>query len=108
GLVVVAALGQAPQRTATAVGAPVHLALCLQQQAAPGTILLSAATYALVHAEVQAASGGTLDLAGSPAPMPVYALQGLVGRHAGVAGHGPWVQSPFVGRERELASCTTV
>jgi class 3 adenylate cyclase/tetratricopeptide (TPR) repeat protein len=103
GLVVVAALGQAPQRSATAVGAPVHLALCLQQQAAPGTILLSAATYALVHAEVRAAPGDTLALAGSPAPMPVYTLQGLVGRHAGVAGRGPRTQSPFVGRERELA-----
>src|SRR5262245_32518664 len=100
GLVVVAALGQAPQRTATAVGAPVHLAFGPHLHAGPGAMLLRAATYALVHAEGQAASGGTLDLAGSPAPMPVYALQGLVGRHAGVAGHGPWVQSPFVGRER--------
>jgi class 3 adenylate cyclase/tetratricopeptide (TPR) repeat protein len=103
GLVVVAALGQDPQRSATAVGAPVHLALSLQQQAAPGTILLSAATYALVHAEVRAAPGGTIDLAGSPAPMPLYTLLGLVGRHAGVAGHAPRAQSPFVGRERELA-----
>jgi class 3 adenylate cyclase/tetratricopeptide (TPR) repeat protein len=103
GLVVVAGLGQAPQQSATAVGAPVHLALRLQQQAAPGTILLSAATYALVHAEVRAAPGSTLDLAGSPAPMPVYTLQGLVGRHAGVAGRAPRAQSPFMGRERELA-----
>jgi class 3 adenylate cyclase/DNA-binding winged helix-turn-helix (wHTH) protein/tetratricopeptide (TPR) repeat protein len=103
GLVVVAELGQGPQRYATAVGAPVDLALRLQQQAAPGAILLSAATYALVHAEVRAAPGGTIDLAGSPAPMPVYTLQGLVGRHAGVAGRGSRAQSPFVGRERELA-----
>src|SRR5207247_2334717 len=47
--------------------------------------------------------GGTLDIAGSPAPMPVYTLQGLVGRYAGVAGRSPRAQSPFVGRERELA-----
>jgi DNA-binding winged helix-turn-helix (wHTH) protein/tetratricopeptide (TPR) repeat protein len=109
GLVVVAEIGQGPQRYATAVGAPVHLALCIQQQAAPGAILLSAATYALIHTEVraalctevQAALCCTLDIAGSP--MPVYTLQGLVGRHAGVAGRGPRAQSPFVGRERELA-----
>src|SRR5438552_585702 len=57
GLVVVGGLGQAPQRLATAVGAPLHVATRLQQQAAPGTILLSAATYALVHAEVRATPG---------------------------------------------------
>src|SRR5215510_1008421 len=54
GLVVVGGLGHDRQRLATAVGAPLHVATRLQQQAAPGTILLSAATYALVHAEVGA------------------------------------------------------
>lgn len=29
-------------------------------------------------------------------------MQGLLRRHAGVAGRGPRAQSPFVGREREL------
>jgi class 3 adenylate cyclase len=42
-------LGQEPQRY-TAIGEPTFLAMRLQQRAAPGTILLSAATYALVHA----------------------------------------------------------
>ena len=103
GLVVVGGLGQAPQRLATAVGAPLHIATRLQQQAAPGTILLSAATYQLVHAEVQAAPCGTLAMDGQPTPMSVYAVQGLLRRHAGVAGRGPRAVSPFVGRERELA-----
>jgi predicted ATPase len=75
----------------------------LQQQAAPGTILLSAATYALVHAEVRAAPGGTRTSDGPSPPAPLYVLQGLVGRHAGVAGRGPRVQRPFVGRTQELA-----
>ena len=35
--------------------------------------------------------------------MPVYTVQGLVGRHAGVVGRGRRDQSPFVGRARELA-----
>jgi hypothetical protein len=35
--------------------------------------------------------------------MAVYAVQGRLRRHAGVAGRGPRVLSPFVGRERELA-----
>jgi class 3 adenylate cyclase/tetratricopeptide (TPR) repeat protein len=103
GLVVVGELGQDPQRLATVVGAPLQVATRLQQQAAPGTILLSAATYALVHAEVRAAPGGTLDMDGPSPPVPLYVLQGLVGRHAGVAGRGPRVQRPFVGRTQELA-----
>jgi class 3 adenylate cyclase len=103
GLVVVGGLGQAPQRLATAVGAPLHIATRLQQQAAPGAILLSAATYHLVHAEVRAEPYGTLTLDGQPTPMAVYAVQGLLRRHAGVAGRGPWTLSPFVGRKRELA-----
>jgi DNA-binding winged helix-turn-helix (wHTH) protein len=53
GLLVVGGLGQDPQQRSTVVGAPVHLALRLQQRAAPGTILLSAATYQLVQAEVR-------------------------------------------------------
>jgi tetratricopeptide (TPR) repeat protein len=103
GLVVVGGLGQDAQRLATAVGAPVHLALRLQQQAAPGTILLSASTYRLVQAEVRAVPCGTLALDGQPSALSVYAVQGLMGRHAGVAGRGPRTGSPFVGRERERA-----
>ena len=103
GLVVVGGLGQDPQRRSTVVGAPAHLALRLQQRAAPGTILLSAATYQLVHAEVRVDPCGTLAVDGSPTPMPVYTVQGLVGRHAGVVGRGRRDHSPFVGRARELA-----
>ena len=103
GLVVVGGLGQDPQRLATAVGAPLHVATRLQQQAAPGTILLSAATYALVHAEVHAEPCGTLTLDGPSSPAPVYTVQGLLRRHAGVSGRGSRARSPFVGRERELA-----
>jgi class 3 adenylate cyclase len=103
GLVVVGGLGQDPQRLTTAVGAPLYVAARLQQRSAPGTILLSAATYHLVHAEIQAIPCGTLDTDGQPTPVSVYAVQGLLRRHAGVAGRGPRVLSPFVGRERELA-----
>ena len=103
GLVVVGGLGQDPPRLATAVGAPFHIATRLQQQAAPGMILLSAATYHLVHAEVRAAPYGTLTLDGQATPVSVYVVQGLLRRQAGVVGRGPRAQSPFVGRERELA-----
>ena len=86
--------GRSPYRSAQVTGSP---------QAAPGTILLSAATYQLVHAEVQATPCGTLAIDGQPTPVSVYAVQGLLRRHAGVAGRGPRAVSPFVGRERELA-----
>jgi class 3 adenylate cyclase/tetratricopeptide (TPR) repeat protein len=103
GLVVVGELGQDTQRLATAVGAPLHVATRLQQRAAPGTVLLSAATYHLVYAEVQVAPCGTLAMDGPPGSVSVYAVQGHLRRHAGVAGRGSRAVSPFVGRERELA-----
>jgi class 3 adenylate cyclase len=103
GLVVVGGLGQDPQRLAMAVGAPLHIATRLQQQATPGTILLSAATYHQVHAEVRAVPYGTLTLDGQPTPVSVYVVQGLLRRQAGVVGRGPRAQSSLVGRERELA-----
>jgi class 3 adenylate cyclase len=103
GQVVVGGLGVAPQQPATAVGAPLHVATRLQQEAAPGAILLSAATYPLVQAEIQATSCGTLTLDGQSTPVSVYAVQGLLRRHAGVVGRGFRAQSPFVGRERELS-----
>jgi DNA-binding winged helix-turn-helix (wHTH) protein/tetratricopeptide (TPR) repeat protein len=103
GLVVVGELGQAPQPCFTVVGDPVHMALRLQQRAASGTILLSAATYHLVHAEVRVIPCGTLAVDDYPTSLPIYTVQGLVGRHAGVAGRGRRHPSPFVGRTRELA-----
>jgi class 3 adenylate cyclase/tetratricopeptide (TPR) repeat protein len=103
GLVVVGGLGQDPQPLATPVGAPLHVATRLQQQAASGTILLSAATYALVHADVQAEPCGTLSLDGPSSPAPLYAVQGRrLRQHAGVSGRGPRAVSPFIGRKREL------
>ena len=79
------------------------MALRLQQHAAPGTICLSAATHALVQAEVESAPADAREVAGRPAPVPVYMVQGLRQRRAGVTGHGARVLSRFVGRERELA-----
>src|SRR5262249_14826795 len=82
-LVVVGALGQDAQRVPTVVGTPVQLARRLQEQAAPGTLLLSAATYHLVQAEVRVTPVETRAVNGWPTPMPVYSVQGFVGRHTG-------------------------
>src|SRR5262249_23665081 len=64
GRVVGGSLGQETQQLYTVVGEAATLAMQLQQQAAPGTILLSAATAALVQAEVHVAPGGPLALDG--------------------------------------------
>jgi tetratricopeptide (TPR) repeat protein len=103
GLVVVGEVGPAAHLQVTAVGAPTQGALQLQQLAAPGTLLVSAATYHLVQQEVRAEPCGSLALDGGQEPLPVYIVQGLVQRRAGVPQRAPWARSPFVGRQRELA-----
>jgi adenylate cyclase len=52
GPVVVGPLAHEPQRLYTAAGDILHLATRLQQRAAPDTLLVSAATYALVQDEM--------------------------------------------------------
>jgi class 3 adenylate cyclase/tetratricopeptide (TPR) repeat protein len=103
GPVVVGSLASAPQRLYTAMGDTLHQASRLQRLALPGTILLSAATHRLVQAEVRAeiADVSTLDVQGVPGP--VYTVQELTQRRAGVSGQGTRHRSRFVGRERELA-----
>jgi class 3 adenylate cyclase/tetratricopeptide (TPR) repeat protein len=103
GQVVVGPLPQLPHSCYIAEGPTVHLATLLQQRAAPGTILISAATRQRLLENVQAATAGTITVPGISIPIPVYAVQGLVPQRAGVAGRGTQHQSPFVGRERELA-----
>jgi class 3 adenylate cyclase/tetratricopeptide (TPR) repeat protein len=103
GLVVVGEFGPAAPGQVTAVGAPTQVALRLQQQAAPGTLLVSAATYDLVREDVRGEPCGSLALDGWQTPLPVYAVQGLVQRRAGVPQRTWHSRSPFVGRQRELA-----
>jgi class 3 adenylate cyclase len=103
GLVVAGTLGMFPQQPYTAGGEATQVAWRLQQAAAPGTICLSAATYALVQEEIECASAGCLDVAGLPAAVPIYTVHGLRQRRAGVTGHGTRVISHFVGRAREMA-----
>jgi class 3 adenylate cyclase/predicted ATPase len=103
GLVVVGGPGAASHRLGTVVGAPMQGAMRLQQQAAPGTLLVSAATYHLVQEEVRGEPCGSLTLDGWQEPLAVYRVQGLVRRQAGVPQRALRSRSPFVGRQRELA-----
>jgi class 3 adenylate cyclase/DNA-binding winged helix-turn-helix (wHTH) protein len=103
GPVIVGHLTHDPQRPYTASGDTLRLATLLQQQAAPGTLLVSAATYALVQAEVQGEAGPALPLDAASVPVSVYAVRGLRHRRGGVVGRGSGVLSPFVGRDQDMA-----
>ena len=103
GPVVVGPLAYEPQRPYTAAGDTLQLATRLQQRAAPDTLLVSAATYALVQDEVQGEVCETLSLDGPSTPVPVYAIHGLLRRRAGVPRRGARPLSRFVGRTQELA-----
>jgi class 3 adenylate cyclase/predicted ATPase len=103
GPVVVGRLAHAPQQLYTAMGDTLHQASQLQRLAPPGTILLSAATQALVQEEVRGVAFDAPTLSGPRGPLAIYTVQGLTQRRAGVSGLGTRHRSPFVGRERELA-----
>jgi class 3 adenylate cyclase/DNA-binding winged helix-turn-helix (wHTH) protein len=103
GRVVVDRLGGDPQRLYTASGETTQVAVRLRQLAAPGTILLSAATQHLVQEDVWVEAQGEVKVGETRAPVPVYGVRGITQRRSGVSGHGARVRSPFVGRERELA-----
>src|SRR5262249_58133143 len=75
----------------------------LQRQAAPDTILVSAATYALVQDEVQGEVCETLSHEVLSTPAPVYTIRDLKRRRAGVPRRGARPLSRFVGRTQELA-----
>jgi class 3 adenylate cyclase len=103
GRVVVGNLGHDAQQLYTAVGDPTELAMRLRHRAAPGTILLTAATARLVQETVQVDACGTLYMDEGAPPEPVYVVQGRFGRSVGVPGHRARAGSLFVGREQELA-----
>jgi class 3 adenylate cyclase/tetratricopeptide (TPR) repeat protein len=103
GPVVVGYLESDPLRLYTAVGETTHVVTQLQPLAAPGTVMISEATYRLVHDEVWADACGSLEVAATAAPMAVYTVRGIVQRRSGVPGHHARGLSRFVGRTRELA-----
>ncbi|HET8644291.1 MAG TPA: AAA family ATPase, partial [Vicinamibacteria bacterium] len=102
GPVVVGPLVHDPQRPYTAVGDTLSLATRLQQQAAPDTVLVSAATYALVQAEVQGEAWAAGPSAASPTPASGYVVHDLLRRRAGVPWRGGRPLSRCVGRTQEL------
>lgn len=103
GAVLVGRLDTSPNQIYTAVGETTDLATRIRDLANPGTLLMSESTYRLVHTEVRAECRDAIDVEGMSTPMPVYAVQSIVQRRAGVPQRGERALSRFVGRERELA-----
>jgi len=103
GPVVAGSLGHAASAAYDVTGDAVNTASRLVGAAAPGTILVSEATYALTRHHFAFETAGELVLRGKAGPMVVHSLLGLLAepRSArGLAAHG--LSSPMVGRTEEL------
>jgi predicted ATPase/class 3 adenylate cyclase len=94
---VVAGDPSAAQRLVT--GDTVNTAARLEQNAAPGEILIGDPTYRLVRDAVEVEPAGPLDLKGKAEPVLAYRLIGVT---AGAEAHARRLDSPMVGRDREL------
>ncbi len=86
------------------VGLTLHLAARLQSIAQANTVLISAATYQLVHGEFECQRLGARRLKGISEPVQVYRVWGVWSGPRRTAGQG--LCSPLVGRDRELESFT--
>ncbi len=80
-------------------GAAVNVAARLEQAAAPGEILLGDTTRALVKDAVDVEAVDPLELKGKADRVPAFRL---VGVRAEAAGHKRHLDSPMVGRDKEL------
>ncbi len=94
---VVAGDGSSGQRLVT--GDAVNVAARLEQAARPGEILLGETTYRLVKDAVEVEPLEPLELKGKSEPVPAFRLTEI---HADVAGHERHLDSPMVGRDKEL------
>jgi hypothetical protein len=102
GPVAVGGLNGDEAATLAVVGETVTHAMALQDAAAPGVILCSAATARLLRGMVRLEA---MALVASPRlPPPVYRIVGLRPRHAPIGGRGEHPLTPFVGRHQELAT----
>jgi len=81
-------------------GDAVNVAARLEQAAEPGEILIGDPTYRLVKDAVEVETVEALALKGKEQPVPAYRL---LGASAEAAGHERHLDSPMVGRTKELA-----
>ena len=102
GTAVLATMGDQVKAEYTAMGDAANVASRLQGAAAPGRVLISAATQRLVKAQFELADRGELTVKGKSAPIETYeviAARAVPGKLRGLEG----LTSPLVGRDAELA-----
>src|SRR6266446_1588970 len=104
GLVVVGSIGDNLRMDYTAVGDTTNLAARLQQVAEPDTILISETTQRLAQGYIRLEALPAVLVKGKAEPITRYKVLGAGPRGSPLAGREERALSPFVGRERELAT----
>jgi class 3 adenylate cyclase/tetratricopeptide (TPR) repeat protein len=104
GWVVVGGIGDQLRRDYTAVGDTTNLAARLQQLAEPGTILVSEDAGRLLQGSARLEPVGPLQVKGKEVPVQAFSLLSLGLLQSEQAVLGGMARSPFVGRQREMAT----
>ena len=102
GEVVVRAIGNDLHMDYSAVGQTTHLAARMEQLAAPGSILLTAATLRLVEGLVRVQALGPVPVKGLADPVEVFELVGATTLRRRLQAAAARGLSPFVGRQPEV------
>jgi class 3 adenylate cyclase len=108
GLVVVGSIGDNLRMDYSAIGDTTNLAARLQQVAEPGTMLVSESTTRLVQGTVRLEALTPVEVKGKTEPVSIYKVIGTLPRRSPIASRSERTLSPFVGRERELATLEAV
>src|SRR5216683_409412 len=104
GEVVVRAIGNDLHMDYSAVGPNTHLAARMEQLAAPGTILLTAATLRLVEGLVRVNAMGAVPVKGLSEPVEVWELVGATALRRRFQATATRGLTRFVGRQHELVT----
>ena len=104
GLVVVGSIGDNLRMDYSAIGNTTNLAARLQQGAEPDTIWVSESTSRLVQGAIRLEPLPPIEVKGKTEPVPIYKVVGTLPRRSPIVSRSERTLSPFVGRERELAT----
>src|SRR5262249_47225952 len=98
------AIGDNLRMDYSAIGDTTNLASRLQDHATPGDILISESTSRLVQGAVRLEALAPVEVKGKTEPVSIYKVIGTLLRRSPIASRSERTLSPFVGRERELAT----